>query len=264
MSVASGGTAGTGGRQQKNLSNSPKARVSHNQEIKRLLSSAIGGGQAGHGASGGGGSTISQKVGRGQKSSQGKQSTALSFSGQPVHKAQAKTHRGGVPAGYTNLVGTYQSQGATGSSHGMVTSHNYQKPLIPNASKRQENMKDLNYLIKTMEKFSKKKANAQQHGSVTNVESGSGQPGQQPSRPQIITGSGVPTSDPQTPKDILMNLAGQMMEGGASRQAGASQGAVPGPVGAATAAGPRSFSNSGGQSGSRKVSKHKYASLLQQ
>ena len=78
-----------------------------------------------------------------------------------MHKAQAKTHRGGVPAGYTNLVGPYQTQGgATGSSHGMVpSSHNYQKPLIPNSSKRQENMKDLNYLIKTMEKFSKKKAN---------------------------------------------------------------------------------------------------------
>ena len=170
-----------------------------------------------------------------------------------------------MPAGYTNLVGPYQSQNATGSSHGMVpSSHNYQKPLIPNSSKRQENMKDLNYLIKTMEKFSKKKAN-QHHGSVTNMESGSGQTGQQPSRPQIITGSGAPTtSDPQTPKDILVNLAGQVMESTASRQAGASQGAVPGPVGATATAGPRSFSNSGGQSGSRKVSKHKYASLLQQ
>ena len=68
-----------------------------------------------------------------------------------------------MPAGYTNLVGPYQSQNATGSSHDMVpSSHNYQKPLIPNSSKRQENMKDLNYLIKTMEKFSKKKANQQQ------------------------------------------------------------------------------------------------------
>ena len=158
MSVASGGTAGTGGRQHKNLSNSPKARVSHNQEIKRLLSSAIAS-TTGQGVAGGGGSTISQKAGRGQKSSQGKQSTALSFSGQPVHRAQAKTHRGGVPAGYTNLVAPYASTGAAGSSHGMVpTGHNYQKPLIPNSSKRHENMKDLNYLIKTMEKFSKKKA----------------------------------------------------------------------------------------------------------
>ena len=66
-------------------------------------------------------------------------------------------------------------------------------------------------------------------------------------------------SDPQTPKDVLLNLAGQVMDGPTVRQTGQSQGAVPGPVGGG--AQPRSFSNSG-HSASRKANKNKYASLL--
>lgn len=84
-----------------------------------------------------------------------------------------------------------------------------------NSKKIKENMRDLNYFIKTIEKFSKT--------SNIKVDSTS-----QPSQPQILSAGqavapgscnvkttlssagGASGSDPQTPKDVLINLGDQL------------------------------------------------------
>jgi len=124
--------------------------------------------------------------------------------------------------------------GLSGTGQSMQSSSQNQ-PM--NNKRQQDQLKDLNYFIKTIEKFSKKGTaapdkNAQYASLLQGAELEQLQPGQ-PSQPQVITGMdsgaygsknaasaqgatggvgkllrsrGSNGSDPQTPKDVLINL----------------------------------------------------------
>ena len=79
------------------------------------------------------------------------------------------------------------------SGNGNNQSTNLSSNQQNNSRKIKENMKDMNYFIKTIEKFSKKLDN---HPKIKTTLSSNG-----------LTNSG---SDPQTPKDVLLSMGDQL------------------------------------------------------
>lgn len=162
--------------------------------------------------------------------------------------------------------------GLSGTGQGLMSNSQNQQM---NNKRQQEQLKDLNYFIKTIEKFSKKNAAAAEKGPqyaslLKGPEHEQARLGR-PSQPQVITGMdsgsyggktsaalqgpsagagkamrsrGSNGSDPQTPKDVLINLGDQML----SIKQGRSQ----------------SNQNSGMSNGRKANSKNKMSSLLGQ
>jgi len=143
------------------------------------------------------------------------QAAVSSTTGSKQHQSNLQSNQGSSAGGGQRASKSHRSGGGATAAHAMNQTQQLSSNQQNNSKKIKENMRDLNYFIKTIEKFSKT--------SNIKVDSTS-----QPSQPQILSAGqavaagscnvkttlssagGASGSDPQTPKDVLINLGDQL------------------------------------------------------